>query len=148
MQTTEIGGTIGRPATVSWNVPLPSVSQSVKSNGHLNSSAEPSLGRACCGIHLVLVRSAEYEQIDVAHRSIGIFAGEPRRPRPVDVRSIDSAETFELLGEHPRHTERLDQPHPTALRSRGSSGFALNQPRRPTNRSETRPAAWACSTSR
>ena len=67
------------------------------------------LGRADGRVHLVAVRSAEHEEVDVTHRPITRLAREPRRPRPIDVDGVDPPDFGERLAEHPRDTERLDQ---------------------------------------
>lgn len=80
-----------------------------RSDAHLDSSPEPVLGRAHGGVHVVAIRSSQYEEVDVAHGSIALLAGEPCCPGPVDVRGIDAADVCERVAEHPRHPERLDQ---------------------------------------
>ena len=75
----------------------------------MDSSPKPALGRTSSGVHLVAVRSSEYEEVDVTHGSVTLFAGEPRGPGSVDVRSVDPADAGERLAEHPRNAERLDE---------------------------------------
>ncbi|MBI4933843.1 MAG: hypothetical protein HY828_08195 [Actinobacteria bacterium] len=79
------------------------------SDGDLDSSPEPALGRTDGGVHLVAVRSSEYQEVDVAHWSIALLTGEPCRPGPVDVGGVDPADAGERLTEHPWNAERLDE---------------------------------------
>ena len=80
-----------------------------RSDGHLDSSPEPSLGRTGSGVHLVAVRPSKYEEVNVAHWSIALLTGEPCRPGPIDVRGVDPADAGERLAEHPWNAERLDE---------------------------------------
>lgn len=78
------------------------------------------LGRADGGVHLIAVRSSEYEQVDVAHGSIAPLAAEMRRPGAIDVRGVDSTDAGQRLAEYPRDAERLDQHvrQPAEVRAR------------------------------
>lgn len=91
-----------------------------RSNGRLDSSSEPSLGRAGGGVHLVAVRASEHEKVDVPDGSIALLAGEPCRPGAVDVRRVDPTKTGERLAEHPRNAECLDEHvrQPAEVRAR------------------------------
>jgi hypothetical protein len=108
----------------------------------LDSSSEPVLGRAGCGVHLVAVQFAEHEKVDVADRSVTVFAREPCRPRSVDVCRVDALDSSQLLPDHPRHAEGFDK-YVRQTSEVGARHVGSNEPCPPMRRLDTSPAASA-----
>jgi hypothetical protein len=78
-------------------------------NRHLNGSPQTTFGFANGVVQTVAIGFTQNQEINVANRTIAVFAGEARSPRTVDVGLVDAFDFGERGTKHPRHTKGSDE---------------------------------------